>query len=57
MAATGSPRGCVVPAITMYAVAADWYRGRDGVGWIRHDADAASEIFRRHGLIGEFWEI
>ncbi len=57
MAATGSPRGYVVPAITMYAVAADWYRGRDGVGWIRHNAVAASEIFRRHGLTGEFWEI
>ena len=41
----------------MFQVAADWYAGRTELGWIRHDAQGASEIFARHGLTGEFWQL
>lgn len=41
----------------MYAVSADWYRGRTEIAWIRHDAAGAREIFERHGLTGEFWQL
>ena len=41
----------------MYQVSADGYAGRTELGWIRRDAEGASEIFTRQGLTGEFWEL
>ncbi len=55
--ANGKERGYVASAQQMYDVSADWYANRTELSWIRHDAVKAREIFERHGLRGEFWEL
>ena len=53
----GKERGYAASAQLMYEVSADWYANRTELSWIRHDAEKAREIFDRHGLRGEFWEL
>jgi len=55
--ANGKERGYAASAQLMYEVSADWYANRTELSWIRHDAEKAREIFDRHGLRGEFWEL
>jgi hypothetical protein len=55
--ATGSQRGYVASAQTMYDLSVDWYAGRMAEGWIPPDATEAEAIFGAHGLTGEFWSL
>ncbi len=54
---TGSGKGYVASAQTMYDVSKDWYAGRMDEGWQPPTAEQAEQTFRRHGLSGEFWSL
>jgi hypothetical protein len=42
---------------TVYNLGADWYRTRLDVDWEPATAHAATAMFARHGLDGEFWSL
>jgi hypothetical protein len=41
----------------VYELGAEWYATRCDPDWQRASAAEAAEIFARHGLVGEFWEL
>lgn len=57
LAAAGQPKGYVARAQTMFELSRDWYAGRLDEGWTPYTASEAEEVFRRHGLTGEFWAL
>ena len=54
---TGTRRGYVASAQTMFELSMDWYEGRMDVDWAPPTPEQAESVFARHGLTGEFWSL
>ena len=51
------PRGSVLTIPALWAFASDWYGGHLDDPWRKRSLDETRELFRRHGLAGEFWRV
>lgn len=54
---SGAEPGYVASAQTMFDLAGEWFGGRSDEGWRPPSAEQAEAMFRRHGLMGEFWSL
>lgn len=57
LAITGTKRGYVATAQTMYDLSRDWYRTRMDEDWEPPTPEEAESIFATHGLAGDFWSL
>jgi hypothetical protein len=57
LTASGYHKGATVAPQTLYELGADWYAARLDVDWLPADARAATALFAKHGLTGEFWSL
>ena len=57
MLETGNSRGASASVQTIYDLSTVWYRDRMTEDWDPPSADEAEGVFRRFGLIGDFWKL
>ncbi len=55
--ASGNPAGRTVPVQTIYDLSRHWYAGREAFDWQPLTAVESQELFRAHGLTGDFWSL
>jgi hypothetical protein len=53
----GIPLGSVAPIAQVMDLGREWYARHADPDWRKWTVREAAEIFRRVGLVGEFWEI
>ena len=55
--ATGRSLGALVTTQTLYDLGRDWYGTRMDLDWQPATATEATDMFAKHGLVGEFWSL
>jgi hypothetical protein len=55
LSGTGTKRGYVATAQTMYDLSKDWYRTRMDEDWEPPTPAEAESMLAGHGLTGDFW--
>jgi hypothetical protein len=53
----GIPFGFVAPMSQVMELGTEWYARHADFDWRKWTVREAAEIFRKVGLVGEFWEI
>lgn len=53
----GFELGAIISPLTLYNLGGDWYRTRLDLDWQPASAAEATQLFARHGLVGDFWSL
>jgi hypothetical protein len=54
---SGYSKGATAAPQTLYELGADWYATRLDFDWQPASAVAATALFAKHGLTGDFWSV
>jgi len=54
---SGIPKGDVQSAAKIFEFAGEWYGRHRSENWVKWNLQEACEIFERHGLNNEIWQI
>jgi hypothetical protein len=53
----GNPRGESLSLEQQWTLAFGWFEGRHLGSWRRRTTDEAREVFRKAGLVSDFWSL